>query len=118
MTTYIKRSKRSSVPSDVLNLLGLAYRAKKVALGDDAYTCLTNASVKYLFIASDASAKTKERLYKKIYYYKLAYDDSFSSYDLSNALGKNNIKVIAIIDEGFKDAIVRKGGIKNGETES
>ena len=49
--------------SEILNILGLAYKANKVILGKD---CLNDFSkIKYLFIASDASTKTKERFLKK-----------------------------------------------------
>ena len=104
--------------SSQLDLLGLACRAHKVALGDEIYTSFKKGQVKFLFIASDASFKTKERLHKKIFYYKTKYDDTYASCDLSGALGKSNVKIAAVLDDGFAQAIVKKGGSKNGETKS
>lgn len=102
-----------------LNLLGLAYRAKKVVLSDAVFESLKKGEVEYLVLALDASLKTKERFLKKIHYYKLAYCDRYKSQEISQAIGKRNIKVLGITSKGFKDAMIKEeGGIKNGETES
>lgn len=87
-----------------LSLIGLAYRAHKAYLGQQ---CLENMKdIRFLFIASDASAKTRERYLKKCHYYHI---DSCSDYDsiaLSKALGKRNIRIVGISDEGFRKTIV------------
>ena len=89
----------------VLQTLGLAYRAKKVILGEDILENLDR--VKLLFIASDISEKSRERFLKKCDFYSITYIDKFSGEQLSNALGKSNIKVIGIIDEGFKKSLLK-----------
>lgn len=87
----------------ILSLLGLANRANKLYLGDK---CLDNMNkVKYLFIGSDASEKSKERYIKKCYYYKVPYNLDYSSIDLSSAIGKDNCKILGLIDTGFKNTI-------------
>ena len=89
----------------VLQTLGLAYRAKRVILGEDILDNISN--VKLVIIASDISEKSRERFLKKCSYYEIKYIDSFSSDEISSALGKNNIKVVGIIDEGFKKSLLK-----------
>ena len=90
----------------VLNTLGLAYRAKKVVLGEEVLNQIDK--VKLLIIANDISDKSRERFLKKCSYYKIDYIDCFRSEDISNALGKETIKVVGIIDEGFRKSILKK----------
>lgn len=91
---------------NVLSLLGLAYRAKKIVLGE---TCLEKISkVKFLFIASDASDKTKERYLKKCEYYNIPHTSEYDCASISMSLGKNNTKIVGVIDKGFTEAIKRK----------
>lgn len=87
-----------------LNNLGLAYRAKKIIFGEDILDNLDK--VKLLIIASDISDKSRKRFLKKCDSYKIKYIDKFSSNEISNALGKDNIKVVGIIDEGFKKLLL------------
>ena len=91
---------------NVLNLLGLAYRARKLVLGEVVLKRIKD--VKLLFLASDISPKSKERFLKKCHYYQIAWIDSFSTEDLSMALGKENVRVIGITDDGFSQAILKK----------
>lgn len=91
---------------NILSLLGLIYRAKKLVLGEE---CLNHINdIKYLFIANDASLKTKERYIKKCNYYDIPYNDNYSYLDLSRALGKGNVKIVGIIDSGFTKSILNK----------
>ena len=82
-----------------LNNLGLAYRAKKIVLGEDVITKMPN--LKLVYIASDISPLSLKRVLKKCDFYKVSYVNTFSSNDISNALGKTNIKLIGIMDDGF-----------------
>ena len=95
-----------SSTDNVLHLLGLAYRARKLVLGEMVLKRIKE--VKLLFLASDISPKSKERFLKKCHYYQITWIDSYSSDDLSMALGKNNVKVIGITDDGFCQAIWKK----------
>ena len=92
--------------ADVLKTLGLAYRARKVVLGEEVLNRI--GKVRLLVIASDISEKSRERYEKKCYYYGIDHVDDYSSEELSEALGKNNVKVIGVLDEGFKDALLKK----------
>jgi len=93
---------------NVLSLLGLMFKAKKLLIGEDVLDNMNK--VVYLFIASDASDKTKERLLKKCYFYKIDYFDKFSSEEISKAIGKKNIKVLGLIDDGFKISFLKHIG--------
>ena len=85
-------------------MIGLAYRAKKVLLGK---SCLDEIKkVRFLFIAGDASDKTKERYLKKCAYYDIPYCLEYDGEALSGSLGRNNVKIIGIADEGFKKSIL------------
>ena len=92
--------------AEALKLLGLVYRAKKMVLGEDILNNLQK--VKLIFIASDISDKSRERIEKKCAFYNIDYIDRFTALELSSALGKNNVKTIGIIDEGFKKALIEK----------
>ena len=92
--------------ADMLNTLGLANRAKKVVLGEEVLNRIDK--VKLMFIASDISEKSRERYEKKCHYYRIDHIDEFSGEQLSAALGKNNVKVIGVLDKGFKDALLKK----------
>lgn len=98
----------------LLSLIGLMYKAKKLILGETILEEID--SVKFLFIASDASDKTKERFIKKCNYYKINYCVDLDSKSISNAIGKDNIKVLGVIDEGFKETVLKKIGGNYGKT--
>ena len=83
----------------ILNNLGLAYRARKVVLGEEVLNRIED--VKLLFIASDISDKSRQRFEKKCFYYDIQHIDTYSSKELSDSIGKNNVKVLGITDEGF-----------------
>ena len=91
---------------NILSLIGLVYRAKKIYLGKQNLDNLKD--IKYMFIASDASDKTKERFIRKCNYYYIEYCLDFDGEQLSKAIGKNNVKIIGIHDEAFKKLIKDK----------
>lgn len=92
--------------ANALKLLGLIYRAKKLLLGEDVLENLDR--VKLMIIASDTSIKNKERYLKKSHFCNIDYVCEFTSDELSNSLGKNNVKLLGIIDEGFKQTFIKK----------
>lgn len=98
----------------VLNYLGLSKRAGKLVQGTDAVLKnLRSRKTHLMFVASDASNATIERVLKKGSYYNIEVITTYNTDELSNALGENNIKVIAINDIGFKKAII--GELKRGD---
>lgn len=88
----------------ILSLLGLAYRANKIKFGE---TVLENIKTcQYLFIADDASDRTKERYIKKCDYYNIPYTTTYSSEQLSESLGKKMVKIVGVYDRGFKKLFI------------
>ena len=54
-----------------------------------------------IFLASDASANTKKMITDKAKFYNVTVDDTYSSYELSSAIGQDNRMVIGITSAGF-----------------
>ena len=80
----------------ILSLLGLAYRANKIKFGESVLENIKTCQ--YLFIADDASDKTKERYIKKCDYYNIPYTTTYSSEQLSESLGKKMVKIVGVYD--------------------
>lgn len=94
--------------SNILNLIGLAYRAQKVTSGDkEVLRALKQNRVKIVFLANDASEKTFDRFNKKTFFYNVEMITDFTSDELSNAIGKPLCKILAINDQGFLEALKR-----------
>ena len=91
---------------DVLDLLGLIYRARKMVLGDEILKRIRD--VKLLVLADDISEKSRERFAKKCRYYSIDIIGGYDGRQLSSALGKSNVKAIGIIDDGFCRALKEK----------
>ena len=96
--------------SPYISLLGLARRAGKVKIGDEAArSACSHGTAKILLLASDASDRTCE-----------AFEFIAESADiphipvaetreeLGNALGKRPCAVVAICDTGFSAGIIKK----------
>lgn len=90
----------------VLSLLGIASRARRIVCGQTVLESFKKNQVKYLFIASDASENTKERYLNKCKYYNVKYCDTYSTSQLSLAIGQNNRKAIGVIDVGLKKKFI------------
>lgn len=91
---------------EFLKLLGLVYKAKKMILGEEVLNNM--AKVKLLIIASDISDSSKKRVLKKAHYYNVDYIDTYDSNALASCLGKKIVKVIGVVDDGFKKALLKK----------
>lgn len=88
--------------SNYLNLVGLAYRARKCSLGEETIVKdIQQKKAKLVLIASDIGPQT----YKKITDKCKTYDIPFVMVDnrdiLSHAVGKSQRVAIAILDDGF-----------------
>lgn len=95
----------------MINHLGLAYKAKKVKLGvDHMVTFMQKKQARLVLIASDASDLTKKKVTDKTKYYGIDLCESYDCNELSSSIGKSNIKVITIIDDGFARLIKSNKG--------
>lgn len=100
----------------VLNLLGLARRAKKIIIGEDmVLSFLQDKKLYIVFVASDASKKQIDKFNKKCFYYNVEINNDFTCNELSHAIGSPMCKYIGVIDQGFFNALKRElnGGAVN-----
>lgn len=92
-----------------LNYLGIAKRSGNLICGTDMVVkSLPAGKIKLILLASDASNNTKDKIIKKAFYYQIQVCETFDSDCLSKAIGKDHIMVIAIIDEGLKNAFLKE----------
>lgn len=92
----------------VFKRLGLAYRANKVVLGtDNIIAGMKNHKVKLVVVSTTASLNTQKVIQDKASFYNtnVIFVDEFDN-TISKAIGKKNIKVIGIKDQGFKKLII------------
>ena len=92
----------------VLQMLGLAKRAGKVASGE----FMTEKSVKegkaYLvFVAVDASANKKKEFHNMCEFYKVPIYEYGNKEELGHAIGNEIRASLAITNEGFAQAILK-----------
>jgi ribosomal protein L7Ae-like RNA K-turn-binding protein len=92
-----------------LNYLGIAKRSGNLLCGTDTVVhSLSSKKIKLLFLASDASENTKDKIIRKAYYYQIQVYDKFSSLELSQAVGASHLMVIGLTDEGLKQAFLKE----------
>lgn len=83
-------------------------RAGKLITGFDAVKLgLTHHKLKIIFIASDLSENTKEKLEFLNRKQHVPVCDLFTAEELTNALGKKR-KIVAVADPGFSQAVIKK----------
>ncbi|MGM9970500.1 MAG: L7Ae/L30e/S12e/Gadd45 family ribosomal protein [Anaeroplasma sp.] len=86
----------------ILNNLGLCFRANGLVSGEEI-VCdyLAKGKVKYIFLASDASANAKKKIINKANYYNVEVYEGYSSFEISSAIGKVGRMVVGITNENF-----------------
>ncbi len=86
----------------VWQTIGLAYRAKKIVLGeDDILTAIRQKKAKCVFIANDASDNTKKMYQDKCAFYEVQWHYLGTREQLGHALGKGERVAFALTDSGF-----------------
>jgi ribosomal protein L7Ae-like RNA K-turn-binding protein len=90
----------------VLGTLGLARRARKMVLGETAvWEALRNSQAKWVLLASDTGKNTTKRIVDKTHFYHVTLTQTFSTEELSRAIGLENTKVIALTDSAFAELL-------------
>ena len=86
----------------ILNNLGLCMRARGLISGEE-FVCegLQAGKVKYIFLANDASENTKKKILNKAKFYSVEVNIEYTSFDISQAIGKVNRMVLGITNEKF-----------------
>ncbi|WP_068672362.1 YlxQ family RNA-binding protein [Oceanobacillus sp. Castelsardo] len=92
--------------SNYLNILGLAYRARKLSLGEETIIKdIQSNRAKLVLLANDIGPQTKKKITDKCKFYKVPYELVDNRETLSNAIGKSHRVAIAILDKGFANKI-------------
>ena len=92
--------------NNYLNIVGLAFRARKCVTGEDLIIQhIRDNRAKLLLIANDISEQTKKKLTDKCKTYDVPYIEVGDRKTLGNAIGKSERVAIAITDVGFKNKL-------------
>ncbi len=93
----------------ILSMLGLAAKAGKIASGEfQADKAIKERKAYLVIVAIDASDNTKKDFSDACNYYKVPFKLRGSKDDLGRSIGKDYRAVVAVTDEGFARAILRK----------
>lgn len=86
----------------VVQLLGLATRARKVISGEELVVKeIRSGNAKIVLLANDASKNSSKKIQDKCTYYNVEYHVFGDRYDLGHATGKEARVALAITDKGF-----------------
>lgn len=92
--------------NNYLNMVGLAYRARKCSTGEALIVKDIQAKkVKLLLIANDIAPQTKKKFIDKCNSYHVPYIEVDDRVTLAQAIGKSERVAIAILDGGFANKI-------------
>ena len=95
--------------NNILQLLGLAYKGKRIIIGDDILTSLRqNKKLSLIIIASDVSENTLKRFKDKANFYKVDYAILFTKEELGQSLGKDYVSAVGICDKNLKEKILNE----------
>lgn len=90
-----------------LRNLGLAFIAGKTIIGTDyVVDGLRKNKVELILLANDSSENTIKKITDKSSYYKTPIITKYTSNEISQALGKKNIKVVGITESGFSKLLL------------
>lgn len=93
--------------NNYLNILGLAYRARKCSTGEDTIIQdIQKNRAKLILIASDISEVTKKKMTDKCKSFHVPYMEVDDRITLAHAIGKSERVAIAILDDGFAKKMI------------
>ena len=87
---------------NILNNLGLCMRSRGLVTGEEI-VCeeMKKGHVYLVFLANDAGANTTKTIQNKAKFYNVEIITKYSSYELSQAIGKINRMVIGVTNKSF-----------------
>ncbi len=86
----------------ILSNLGLCCRSGGLVCGEETVVeGIRSGKVKYVFLANDASKNAQKLILDKSKFYNVEVCCCYSSFELSNAIGKSGRMVIGITNNGF-----------------
>jgi ribosomal protein L7Ae-like RNA K-turn-binding protein len=90
----------------VLDRLGLAFRAGKLATGDESVMkAVRSGAAKLVIVAADASDNASKKYHDKCTFYNIPIIEFGSRADLGASLGKEQRVAVAVMDTGFAGLI-------------
>lgn len=92
--------------ANYLNIVGLAYRARKCSTGEDTIVKdVQSRRAKLVLIANDVGIQTKKKLTDKCAYYNVTCIEVDDRAILGQAMGKQERVAVAILDAGFANKL-------------
>ena len=86
----------------ILNLLGLAMRAREIDLGAEfVLKTMAVAPDALVFLGTDVGENLNKKITDKAKTYNVQIINQFTTDELSQAIGKQNRKVVLVTDKGF-----------------
>ena len=93
----------------ILSLFGLAARAGRIASGEfQTENAVKSGTACFVVVAEDASDNTKKLFHDKCSFYKVPLVILGTKEELGHAIGKEYRASLAILDEGFAKAVMKK----------
>ena len=90
----------------ILQLLGLATRARMVITGEDLVIReVQNGKARLVIVSNDASANTMKKITDKSTFFNVEKHVFGSREDLGHAIGKESRVLLAIMDAGFANKL-------------
>ena len=102
----MRKSGRLLRVSKALNMLGLACRARKTAIGETCMHAVTSRKAYVVFLASDASERTKDKVLHTCNSCGVPCVTQFTSIEISSAIGQYGRMMISVNDAGFAKQIL------------
>lgn len=86
----------------ILSNVGLCQRAGGIVSGEEMIVeQLRQGKIYLIFLANDAGANTTKKIKDKAKFYNVEVNESYSSLELSNAIGKNGRMVLGVSNKNF-----------------
>ena len=97
------------INNNILGLIGLAMKARKIAFGADSVEeSILKRKVKLVIVSEESSERTKSKFIKLCQNYNIPIIIDGNIDDLSKTIGKSNKAVIGIKDINFANSIQKK----------
>lgn len=97
------------------NLIGLATKAGKVVSGEfSTEKAVKDGSAGIVIISEEASDNTRKRFTNMCTYYQVPIYFFGKKDELGHAMGKEYRASLAVLDQGFAEAIVKQMNINGG----
>ena len=92
----------------ITGLLGISAKAGKITFGADAcQEGVAKRNIYILFVANDASDRTKKNFEKLCVENKIGIVKELSMHEISKAIGKNNKAIVGIKDKNLANAVLK-----------